>query len=230
MRASTFGLTLGCIVSLAAPASAQRLSDITPYLMPDRAAEVALARSAAPSAVSDSATVLVLTRTGFVEAVHGTNGFTCLVLRSFSGSVNDPTFWDPRVRAPLCFNPPAARTVLPATLANVRWLLDGASATDAAARTRRAYAAHEFPNPAPGAMAYMLSPRQWLAPVDPHWMPHFMFYFDRSLPAAAWGAEGDMTAPVIDGSVGDPDSPLLTLLVPVRQWSDGTSALSEARH
>lgn len=230
MRASIFGLAIGCIVSFAAPASAQRLSDLTPYLMTDRAAEVALARSAAPSAVADSATILVLTRTGFVEAVHGSNDFTCLVLRSFSGSVTDPDFWDPRVRAPLCFNPPATHTVLPATLANVQWLLGGASAADAAARTRRAYAAHEFPSPAPGAMAYMLSPRQWLAPVKPHWMPHFMFYFDRSLPASAWGAKGDMAAPVIDGSAGDPASPVLTLLIPVRQWSDGTIALAAARH
>jgi hypothetical protein len=78
-------------------------------------------------------------------------------------------------------------------------------------------------------MAYMLSPRQWLAPVNPHWMPHFMFYFDRALPAAVWGAEGDPTAPVIDGSAGEPDSPVLTLLIPVRQWSDGTSALATAR-
>ncbi len=227
MRAPTFVLALACLASLPAPAGAQRLADLAPYLMTDRAAEVALARTAAPRAISDSATVLVLTRTGFVEAAHGSNGFTCLVVRSFSGDVNDPDFmknpgfWNPRVRAPHCFNPPATRTMLPAMLANVEWLLRGTSPADAAARTRRAYAAREFPMPAPGAMAYMLSPQQWLA--GSHWRPHLMFFFDRSLPASSLGA-GDMTAPVINASAGDPTFPVLTLLVPVPRWSDGSSA------
>src|SRR5262249_39985295 len=92
MRAPAFVLALCCLASLPAPAGAQQLPDLAPYLMTDRAAEVALARTAAPRAVSDSATVLVLTRTGFVEAAHGSNGFTCLVVRSFSGDVNDPDF------------------------------------------------------------------------------------------------------------------------------------------
>ncbi|HET8649933.1 MAG TPA: hypothetical protein VFL95_07825 [Gemmatimonadales bacterium] len=229
MKTIVLGATVSTLLSLAAPLSAQRPFDVTPYLMTDRAAELALARSAAPSAITDSATVMVLTRTGFVQAAQGTNGFTCVVLRSFSGSVNDPGFWDSRVRAPLCFNPPAARTVLPAMLATVKLLLSGAAPADAAAQIRKAYAAHQYPSPAPGAMAYMLSPRQWLGPGNPHWMPHFMFFFDHSLPAADWGAKGDMTAPVIDGSANDPQAPVLTLLIPVRQWSDGTTALAANR-
>ncbi|HZS58980.1 MAG TPA: metalloregulator ArsR/SmtB family transcription factor, partial [Gemmatimonadaceae bacterium] len=195
MRPLAILLVLACLASLATPAGAQPLPDLTPYLATDRAAEVALARTAAPRGISDSATVLVLTRTKFVEAAHGTNGFTCLVLRSFSGSVNDsafmkdPGFWNPHVRSPICFNPPAARTVLPAMLANVEWLLTGTPPAEAAARARRAYAAHQFPTPAPGAMAYMLSPQQYLVDADPHhWMPHLMFFFDRTFPPAAWGA------------------------------------------
>lgn len=214
---------------LAGPAWAQQIPDLAPYLMADRAAEVALARTAAPRSVSDSASVLVLTAVGFVEASRGTNGFTCVVLRSFSGSTSDPAFWNPRVRAPHCFNPPAARTVLPAFLKRVEWILAGTRLTEVEARTRRAFAAHELPQPAPGAMAYMLSPEQYLVDANPHWLPHLMFYYDRSLPAAAWGA-GDMSAPVIDATAGDPDFPVLTLLVPVRQWSDGTASLTDASH
>ncbi len=75
-----------------------------------------------------------------------------------------------------------------------------------------------------GAMAYMLSPELHLADANPHSMPHLMFYFDKSAPATAWGANG-MKAPVIDGSIGDPSSPILALRIPVRQWSDGTPAL-----
>jgi hypothetical protein len=213
----------------ARPAAAQQPRDLAPYIMTDRAAEVALARSAAPAAVSDSATVLVLTRTGFVEAAHGTNGFTCLVLRSFSGRLDDPAFWNPRVRAPMCFNPPAARTVLPPMLTVAEWVLSGTSTTELAARIKHAFATHDFPMPAPGAMAYMLSSKQYLLDDDPHWMPHLMFFYDKSLPATAWGADG-ATAPVIDASAGDTVVPVQTLLIPVRRWSDGTLALQSADH
>lgn len=235
MRALTIVLVLGCIASLARRAGAQPLPDLAPYLVTDRAAEVALARTAAPRRISDSATVLVLARTGFVEAVHGANGFTCLVFRSFSGSVNDPDFmkdpgfWNAHVRSPICFNPPAARTVLPAMLAHVEWLLSGTPPAEAAVRARRAYAERQFPMPAPGAMAFMLSRNQYLANADPHWMPHLMLFFDRAFPPAAWGA-GDGTAPVIDGSASDPTLPVLTLLIPVRRWADGTSAVATSSH
>jgi hypothetical protein len=208
----------------AGPVGAQQVPDLAPYLMADQAIEVELARTAAPSQVSDSATVLVLTRSGYAEAARGANGFTCVVLRSFSGRIGDPDFWNPRVRAPHCFNPPAARTVLPAMLRRAEWILGGVSPGEITARTRRGYDSGEFSMPAAGAMAYMLSHRQHLLDADPQWMPHLMFYYDKSMPAAAWGA-GGMTAPVIDGSAGETDVPVLTLLIPVRQWSDGTPAL-----
>jgi hypothetical protein len=225
-------LALGGMLMRAAPAGAQS-RDVTLYLM-DRAAEVSLARSAAPRTIADAVTVLVLTRTGYVEAVSGTNGFTCLVLRSFSGPATDagfakdPGFWNPHVQSPYCANPPAARTVLPPMLASVQWLLSGTSPVAADERFRQAYASHQFPSPAPGAMAYMLSSHQYLTENDPHWMPHLMFYFDRSLPATTWAAGGP-SATVIDADAGDPTSPILTLLVPVRQWSDGTSAATRSR-
>jgi hypothetical protein len=207
--------------------NAQKTPDLARYLIADRAAEVRLARSAAPKNVSDSATVLVLTRSGFVEAAHGTNGFTCLVLRSFLGGLEDPGFWSPKVRAPNCFNPPAVKTVVREIEKRAEWIMAGVDRTEIGARTKRAYAAHEFPMPAAGAMTFMLSHEQYLADDHPHWMPHLMFYYDKSLPGAAYGA-GGMTSPVIDGSIGDPSSPVLVLLVPVRQWSDGTLAMSDA--
>jgi len=61
---------------------AQKAPDLTPYLIADRAAEVALARTAAPSGISGKVTVLVLTPKGYVEAARGTNGFKCIVMRS----------------------------------------------------------------------------------------------------------------------------------------------------
>ncbi len=215
------------IVVAAGPATAQTSPNLAPFMITDRAAEVALARSSAPGNVSDSATVLVLTRTGYVEAAHGSNGFTCLVLRSFSGSLTDPTFWSATVRAPNCLNPPATRTVLPEMRKRAEWIMAGVDTSEIAARTKRAYASHEFPMPADGAMTYMLSPQQRLGDTNSHWMPHLMFFYSiRSAPRSAFGASG-MTSPIIDGSQGDPSSPVLTLLIPVRQWADGTQAIGK---
>jgi hypothetical protein len=224
-RRATLASIATLLTFVTTPLAAQQSRDLAPYLIADRAAEVALARSAAPKRITDSARVLVLTRTGYVEAARGTNGFTCLVLRSFLGGLEDPGYWSPKVRAPACFNPPASRTVLQESLKRAEWVMAGESQKEIGARTDRAYASRQFPLPAAGAMAYMLSHEQYLGDTDPHWMPHVMFYYDRSLPAAAWGA-GDMSAPIIDASVGTPHSPVQTLFIPVRQWSNGTPAMS----
>jgi len=213
--------TLGVAFLGAAPLAAQKAPDLAPYLMPDRNAEIALARTAAAPAISDSATVLVLTRTGFVEAAPGTNGFTCLVLRSFAGIIGDPDFWNPRISAPHCLNPPAVRTVLPEMVKRGEWIMAGVSPAEIVTRTDRAYASHEFPTPAPGAMVYMQSPKQYLQDGLPHnWMPHLMFVYDKTMPAATWGAGGRKST-IIDGLGDDPHAHVRLLLVPVRQWSDG---------
>jgi hypothetical protein len=206
---------------------AQKAPDLTPYLIADRAAEVALARTAAPPAVSEKATVLALTQKGYIEAARGTNGFTCIVMRSFAAAPNDPQFWNPHVSAPHCFNQPAARTVLPAVLTQIDWALAGATPAELNARIKKAYADKRFTMPAAGSMAYMLSPKQHLSDADPHWMPHLMFYFDRSLKATTFGA-GGMTAPIIDASAGEPNYPMQVIYIPIRTWSDGTPAVHAA--
>lgn len=214
---------LAAIVLATAPLAAAAPTDFDAYLMPDRAAEIALARTAAPPSVSDAAAVLVMTRGGFVEAAKGTNGFTCVVFRGFSANASDPNFWNPRVRAPHCFNPAAGRTILPEMLRRAEWILGGVAPEAVETRTKAAYASGEFKVPEGGAMAYMLSPRQHLGDENPHWMPHLMLYFDGATPASAWGA-GGFTSPVIDASAGHPNEAVLTLLVPVPRWSDGTPA------
>jgi hypothetical protein len=210
-------------LALAPPLDAQQKNpDLAPFMIADPAAEVALARTAAPRSIADSATVLVLKRTGFVEAHHGNNGFTCVVFRGFDGATTDPNFWNANVRAPQCLNPPASRTVLPNLMKRAEWVMAGVDTTELNARTKHAFDSHEFALPAAGAMAYMLSHQQNLGGSDPHWMPHLMFYYDRSMPASAWGA-GDGKSPIIDATGAAP-SPLMVLLIPLPQWSDGTAA------
>ncbi len=218
---NTHSLVAITTLIFASTLGAQKAPSLAPYLISDRAAEIALARTAAPPDISGKATVLVLAPKGYVEAVHGTNGFTCAVLRSFAGAPGDPQFWNAHTRAPVCFNPQATHTVLPASLTRIDWALSGAPTAELNARTEEAYANRKFPMPAPGAMAYMLSPQQHLSETDPHWMPHVMFFYDHSVDASALGAGSDIS-PIV---AGDPHSPVLTFYIPTRTWSDGTPAM-----
>ena len=93
------------------------------YLIPDREAEIAMARSAAPKSISSKADVMVLGAKGYTTAAKGTNGFLCIVERSWAKSTDDPEFWNPKVRAPNCFNAAAARTFVPIYLMKTKLVL-----------------------------------------------------------------------------------------------------------
>ena len=97
---------------------------IDQYLMMDRDAEIALARSAAPESISRDAEVLVLGRHGFETAVKGKNGFVCIVGRSWT-STPDAEFWNPKVRVPMCVNAAAARSYLLRFAKETEWGLAG---------------------------------------------------------------------------------------------------------
>ena len=92
------------------------MASVDQYLMEDRNSEIALARSAAPESISRDAEVLVLGRHGYETAIKGTNGFVCMVERSWTALIDDPGFWNPKGRAPICLNAAAARTYLPRTI------------------------------------------------------------------------------------------------------------------
>jgi hypothetical protein len=72
----------GQAIAQAAKAAYPAMAPLDQYLISDEQSEIALARSAAPSSISDGAEVMVLGREGYKTAVKGTNGFLCIVERS----------------------------------------------------------------------------------------------------------------------------------------------------
>jgi hypothetical protein len=185
--------------------------------------EVALARSAAPTSISGNASVLTLGDHGYETAVKGKNGFVCMVWRSWAAGFDDAEFWNPKLRAPICLNPAAARTVLPAYLERTEWAIAGASKSDMIDRTRAELAANRIATPEPGAMGFMLSKQGYLGDLIGHWHPHLMFFLAHTN-GAAWGANLDGSP--IYAAQGDPE-PVTTFFVPVTKWSDGTSSVME---
>src|ERR1700683_3239255 len=101
------------------------MAPVDQYLIADRDAQIALARSAAPESISHDAEVMVLGRHGYEIAVKGKNGFVCLVERSWTAPIDDPNFWNPKLRGPLCLNAAAARSYLPRTIKKTDLILAG---------------------------------------------------------------------------------------------------------
>jgi hypothetical protein len=220
-------LGLACL-GLAAPGAARAatpypaMAPAGDYMMADRDAEIALARSAGPPSVSADAEVLVLGPHGYVSAGPGKNGFVCVVSRSWFSGFRDDEFWNAKERGPICFNPEAARSVLPTFLARTTWVLAGVSLPEMLERTRAAMAAGKLPAPETGSMTFMLSKGGYLGDgADGPWRPHIMFYMP-PIPATDWGA--NLPGTRIDATPADPGDPYTTFYIPVSMWSDGTPA------
>jgi hypothetical protein len=195
------------------------------YLLTNPSDEIALARSAAPASISGDADVLTLGAHGYEKATGGKNGFVCLVERSWAADFGDAEFWNPKIRAPMCLNPAAVRTVLPGYLERTQWVLAGTSKSEMIARTAAAIAANRFLIPENGAMSYMMSTRGYLSDDAGHWHPHLMFFLAHT-DGAAWGANLDGSP--IFAAQSDPE-PVTTFFVSVTKWSDGTPAVVETR-
>ncbi len=196
------------------------MAPLDQYVM-ERNAEMALARSAAPESISRDAEVMVLGRHGYETAAKGKNGFVCIVQRSWTAGIDDPDFWNPKLRAAICFNPPAARTYLPNTIKRTELILAGRSKAQMFEGIKVAFDKKELPALESGAMCFMMSKQSYLSDRDPHWHPHLMFFVPLMDPAA-WGT-GLPGSPVILGVEDTPDR-MTVFWIPVAKWSDGTAA------
>lgn len=234
------GFTLVAALIASRPVAAQdakqpypNMAPIEQYLM-DRDAEIALARSAAPDAISHDASVIVLTRHGYETAVEGKNGWVCWVGRGWMGMFDHPEFWNPKVRAAECINPPAVRSVLPYAYKRTELLLAGHSKQEVIAAIKAAIDKKELPALEQGTVSYMMSKDSYLSDYGGHNAPHMMFY-ETAKDGAAWGA--NLTnSPVLAvnywyiSAEAYPQlksfPPLSVFLVGVTKWSDGTPAPS----
>jgi hypothetical protein len=194
------------------------MASLQQYLIPDEKAEIALARSAAPASISDAAEVMVLRRDGYATAVKGSNGFVCIVERSWGKSTDDPEFWNSKVRAPHCFNAAASRTFLTIYLKKTNLVLAGKSKAQILEATTSALQGRELPALAPGAMCYMMAKRQYLSDDDMSWHPHLMFFVSGDA-VKSWGANLP-GSPVI--AANDPEERVTIFMVLAGTWSDGT--------
>ncbi len=225
---STIGSgSFALIFILGAAGQAQAQSAKTPYpsmapldqYLMERNAEIELAKSAAPDSISRDAGVMVLGRHGYEVAVKGKNGFVCLVERSWTAPLDDPDFWNPKLRGAICFNPPAVRTYIPITIKKTELVLAGRSGPQMVEGIKAAFDNKELPAIESGAMCYMMSKQSYLGDSAGHWHPHLMFFLPRT-DAAAWGADLPGSPILADEDAQDR---LTVFMIPVGKWSDGTA-------
>jgi hypothetical protein len=203
--------------------SYESMAPIEQYLM-DQNAEIAMARSAAPDAISREAEVLVLGRHGYETAVQGKNGFVCVVERGwmspFEGDGSE-NFWNPKLRGPICYNPPAARSILPLTRKRTELILAGQSKAQVIEGIK-AFMKQELPPLEPGSMSYMMSKDQYLSDSGHHhWIAHLMFYTPL-MDSANWGSDLPKSPVMLNPQFRGSPEPIDIFMVPTSFWSDGT--------
>ena len=204
-----------------APSPYPAMAPIGQYLSSSQDAEIAMARSAAPASISDKAEIMTFGAHGYETAIKGSNGFICIVVRSWDDDFDAPEFWNPKIRSPMCLNPAAVRAYLPGYLKRTGWVLSGVSKAEMLDRTKAAIAAKEITAPEIGAMCYMMSKDGYLGDDSGgHWHPHVMFFLPRT-EAAEWGA--NLPGSTIAAASSDLE-PLTIFMVVVPKWSDGTPA------
>jgi len=204
------------------PAAYPSMAALDQYLM-DRGAEIALARAAAPDAISRDAKIMVLGGHGYETAVEGSNGFVCAVERGWMTPFDHPEFWNPKIRGPICFNPPAARSVWPLTIKRTQLALAGLSREQIAEKMKAPVTQKELPTLEGGAMSYMMAKGAYLTDSDDHNLCHLMI-FTPVMKGAAWGADLPGSPVMFGGEYQEAPEPITVFLVPVAKWSDGTAA------
>ena len=127
------------------------------------------------------------------------------------------------MRGAVCFNPPAARSVLPITFKRTEFVLAGLTKAQIAARLKEVVARKELPVLEPGSMSYMLAKGSYLGDAITHWHPHLMFYGNRS-DGSEWGADVEHSPVILNPQFLGAPEPLATYIVLATSWSDGSPA------
>jgi hypothetical protein len=186
-------------------ASAQSRHGARPALARD--AEIVLARSAAPAAISGGARVWVWNGNGYVVADSGRTTVNCYVARH----------WVPSVE-PHCLDEEASATVLPILMRKIELYAQGKNDADVEREIADGIKSGRFRLPRRPALTYMMSAAQNLVsgegtPVGA-WQPHLMIYYPE------WtGKQAGLEGFVADvGFIENPGTPLAALVVPLKTF------------
>jgi len=208
VRFSLFAVAASCLLSTALTAQGAATGQSGRRRLLPRSEEITLARSAAPPSASDSATIYVLSDSGWQVAVKGTNGVHCHVNRTWVESLE-----------PHCFDAEAAATIMQIEMRRTELLHAGRSLEEARADIAQGMAEGRFRVPKRPAMSYMMSGAQRLIGDDGRpvgkWRPHLMIYYPYLTAAdLGLGPNQDPRSAILV----DPGLPTANIMVIVRDF------------
>jgi hypothetical protein len=187
------------------PGAAQSRQGARPAMA--REAEIALARSAAPPAVSSKARVWIWTGDKYVVADSGTVPVNCYVGRP----------WVPSAE-PHCLDAEGSATILPIMMRRVELYAQGKNDADTEREIADGIASGKFRLPQRPAVTYMMSAAQQLVNGQGSavgaWQPHLMIYFP-NLTTDGVGLPGFV--PDL-GFVENPGQALSALVIPLKSF------------
>ena len=148
---------------------------------------------------------------------EGENGFVCLVMRGWSAPTYTPAqfrdlVYEPTVRAPICFDPIAAETVLPYYALRTQLGMAGKTPDQIAAGVESAYATGVLPQRIGVSFAYMWSADQNLIPGVGAWHPHVMVFAPYYENATIGGNDFGSPLPQVTDDAG---TPFTVVVIPV---------------
>ena len=173
-----------------------------------REQQIELALSAAPTEVSSKAAVYVLGPMGYEKAREGTNGFSCLVERSFRGGVQTSS-------APACFDAEGSRSIMVAYLRREELRAQGKSEEEIKEDVANGYKDGRFKTPGPGFL-YMMSNENYVyddqSKQSGFVPPHLMFYAPyKTAKDIGYEAVSPTMVPYLTGSGVGPESLLVVV-------------------
>ncbi len=137
-----------------------------------RERQIELALSAAPTEVSSKAAVYILGPKGYEKVHESTNGFSCLIERSFAGTKQTSS-------APACFDAEGSRTIMLTYLRREELRARGKSEAEIKEDIAEGFKDGRFQAPGPGFL-YMMSNENYVyddqSKQSGFVPPHLMFY------------------------------------------------------
>jgi hypothetical protein len=141
--------------------------------------EVRYALSAAPPHLRQEATTYILDpQKGYVLNHMGSNGVSCIVVRTDWQFASQPFRND--IYWPVCYDSEGARTLLQDYLNAAQLRAEGRNASEVFREVTKRFGKPDYPNPSRIGVSYMIAPvmRGFTAAPGPVTMnmPHYMFY------------------------------------------------------
>jgi len=187
-----------------------------------RERQIKLALSSAPAEISNKASVYILGPKGYEKVREGTNGFSCLVGRSFEGATEASV-------DPMCYDAEGSRTLLLVNMREEELRANGKSEAEIKADIANGYKEGRFQAPSKPGFVYMLSGENFIR--DPEtgksgaFPGHLMFY-------APYMTAKDLGYESVSGAMmpylsepGEPDAMMIIVPAPSepQDSSDGDS-------